>query len=154
MVSLRWFGMLGLLCLAASLTGCAISSARHPLAGTSRPDRSQAGYWLFVESGWLHVRMTAGERGRRFQGSISAADGGPMVLSLDRPTQAQQVAAQESSVQFDVEMSRGGEDGFRVRMDRRCMRFDLYVDGSHHTGRVHLGRGRSAPQQLPFERCP
>lgn len=140
--------------LALGAVGCAADQARHPLSGASRPDRAQSGYWIYVVDGWLHVRMSAGERARRFQGSITAGDGGPLPLALERPQQAQQIAAQGPSVQFDVDMTRGSEDGFRVRIDRRCMRFDLYVDGAHHASRVHLGRHKGSPQQVPFERCP
>ena len=137
-----------------ALSACAASSARHPLAGVAQPDRAQAGYWLFTHDGFLVVRLTSGDKPHRYQGSITAVDGKPVSLLLERPALAQQVAAQDASVQFDIELGRAAEEGFRVRLDGRCARFDLYVDGARHVGRVHLGRRKNAPQQIPFERCP
>jgi hypothetical protein len=140
--------------LGIALSGCAVNSARHPLVGRGKLDRAQAAYWVHLDGDWLQIRMTAGEHARRFQGSITSVDGTPLPLQLERPAQAQQIAAQGPSVQFDVDMARGAEDGFRIRADRHCLRFDLYVDGAHHAGRIHLGKKRLSPQQVPFERCP
>jgi hypothetical protein len=62
------------------------------------------------------------------------------------------VAAEGNSVQFDLEPH--GEEGFRIRVDHSCVRFDLYVNGAHRPERVHLGPRALSPKSVPFERCP
>ncbi len=145
-----------LLALVAALacSACTVGSARHPLAGRLKPARTEPGYWIFVDDGWLHVRVTSGERSHRFQGSVTAVKGALGALELERAGLAEQVAAQGDSIQFDLEPGKGTEEGFRVRVDKTCAKFDLYVDGGHKAERVHLGPRRSAPKAIPFERCP
>jgi hypothetical protein len=136
------------------LGGCGESSVRHPLVGHLRPVRTEPGYWIYVDDGWLHLRITSGEHGHRFQGSVTAVGGALGPLELERPAMSEQVAAQGQSIQFDLEPGRGVEEGFRVRLDRACARFDLYVDGAHRPERVRLGPHRLSPRGVPFERCP
>jgi hypothetical protein len=145
---------------------CNVPSARHPLLGHLRPVKSEPGYWIFLDDDWLHVRVTSGDKPRRFQGSVTAvrsprgtAEARLGGLELDRPALAQQVAAaydsrQGDSIQFDLEPARHTDEGFRVRLASGCVRFDLYVDGAHRPDRVRLGSRRFSPRQIPFERCP
>jgi hypothetical protein len=133
---------------------CDGANVRHPLAGRARPVRTEPGYWVWHDDGWLHVRVTSGERNHRFQGSLTALNKAPLgQLELDRPEMSQEVALQGDSVQFDLEPGKGREEGFRVHSDA-CVRFDLYVDGSHKAERVHLGKRPLSPKAVPFERCP
>ncbi len=160
---------LGLALLIPLVAACNTPSARHPLLGRLRPVRSEPGYWIFVDDGWLNVRVTPGERPRRFQGSVTAVRGpatrpnaapsslGP--LELDRPALAERVAElsdpkQGDSIQFDLEPPKNSDEGFRVRLVNACARFDLYLDGARRPERVHLGGRRASPKQVPFERCP
>lgn len=147
--------------LACSAIGCNTGSVRHPLLGRIKPARAETAYWIYVDDGWLHLRVTPGDRGHRFQGSVTAIKGSLGALALERAGLAEQVAAQGDSIQFDLEPARFGEEGFRVRLDGNaankasaCVRFDLYVDGAHKPERVHLGTRRLSPKGIPFERCP
>ncbi len=161
---------LALLALLVVTAACNTPSASHPLLGRLRPVRNEPAYWIFVEDGWLHLRVTAGERARRFQGSVTAirpasrsqgssgAEPHLAALELDRPALAQQIAQvsdrQGDSIQFDLEPAKNSDEGFRVRLVNACARFDLYLDGAHRPERVRLGARRAAPRQVPFERCP
>jgi hypothetical protein len=139
----------------AGLAACEAGSLRHPLAGRTKPVHGEPGYWIYLDDGWLHLRVTTGERGHRFQGSLAVQKGQLLgALELDRPSMAEQVAAQGNSVQFDLEPGRNAEEGFRVHTDQACLRFDLYVDGAHRAERIHLGARRLSPRAVPFERCP
>jgi hypothetical protein len=138
----------------AGLAACEADSLRHPLVGRTRPMHGESGYWIYLDDGWLHLRVTTFEHGHRFQGSLTVLRGQLGSLELDRPGMAEQVAAQGNSVQFDLEPGRNAEVGFRVRTDESCLRFDLYVDGAHRAERVHLGARRLSPRGVPFERCP
>jgi len=129
-------------------------SARHPLAGKIRPAKGEPSYAIYSDGDWLHVRVAGGDKPHRFQGSVTALRGNIGALELDRPALAEQVAAHGSSIQFDIESPRGAEVGFRARIERACLRFDLYVDGARRTERVQLGGRRANPKQIPFERCP
>jgi hypothetical protein len=143
-----------LIACALSLGGCDGANVRHPLAGRARPVRTEPGYWVWHDDGWLNVRITTGERGHRFQGSLTALNKAPLgQLELDRPEMSQEVAVQGDSVQFDLEPGKGREEGFRVRSEA-CVRFDLYVDGTRRAERVHLGKRHLSPKAVPFERCP
>jgi hypothetical protein len=100
------------------------------------------------------VRLTTGEHGHRFQGSITGLHGPLGAVALERAGMAERVAAQGDSIQFDLDPPRGAEEGFRVRIDKNCARFDLYLDGARRADRVHLGPHRLSPHGVPFERCP
>ena len=136
------------------IAGCGAHDPRHPLVGRARPARSEIGYWIYVDDGWLHLRVTPGDRGHRFQGSVTALKGPLGTLALERANMSEQVAAQGDSIQFDLEPAKGADEGFRVRLDKACARFDLYVDGMHRPERVHLGPRQATPKAIPFERCP
>jgi hypothetical protein len=136
-----------------ALASCA-GGPRHPLAGPLHAVRSEPGYWISIDDGWLSVRVTSGEHGHRFQGSVSGIKGPLGPLQLERSGMAEQVAVDGDSVQFDLEPGKNAEEGFRVRVEHTCLRFDLYVNGAHHPERIHLGSHRLAPKGVPFERCP
>ncbi len=138
----------------AALGACEAGSVRHPLVGRAKAVRGEHGYWIWLDDGWLHVRVTTGERAHRFQGSLTVLKGTLGPLELEKAGMAEQVAAQGDSVQFDLEPGRNAEEGFRVRTEQGCLRFDLYVDGAHRPERVHLGPRRLSPKGVPFERCP
>jgi hypothetical protein len=137
----------------AGLAACEADSLRHPLVGRTKP-LHETGYWIYLDDGWLHLRVTTGERGHRFQGSLTVLKGPLGLLELDRPSMAEQVAVQGNSVQFDLEPGRNADVGFRVYTEQACVRFDLYVDGAHRAERVHTGARRLSPRGVPFERCP
>ena len=143
-------------CIAAGawLAGCAAMSAKHPLMGRAHPVRGEVGYWIWADDGWLNVRLTTNEHGHRFQGSITGLHGPLGALELERAGMAERVAAQGDSIQFDLDPPRNAEEGFRVRIEKNCARFDLYLDGARRAERVHLGPKRLSPHGLPFERCP
>ena len=143
---------LGLLCF--GLGSCATPSARHPLAGKIRPGKGEASYAIYSDDDWLYVRVAGGDSPHRFQGSVTALRGNIGALELDRPGLAEQVATRGASIQFDIESASGGAEGFRARIARTCLRFDLYVDGSRRPERVRLGGRGETPKQIPFERCP
>jgi hypothetical protein len=136
------------------VAGCIGGDPKHPLVGRSKPLKGEAGYWIHVDDDWLYVRFTAGERAHRFQGTVTPLKGAFGALELERPALAQQVAQQGGSIQFDLELDRAAEEAFRVRIDKRCARFDLYVDGQRRSERVHLGPRRLPPKTVPFDRCP
>ena len=144
--------------LLTSFAACNTPSARHPLLGKVHPVRSEPGYWMYVDDGWLHVRVTSGERGHRFQGSVTAVHGTFGSLELDRPALAEQIARaggkQGDSVQFDLEPTKNSDEGFRIKLGQTCARFDLYLDGERRPERVHLGGRHASPKAVPFERCP
>lgn len=145
---------LALLALAVGLCACQVPSAQHPLAGKINPRKGEASYAIYSDDDYLHVRVAGGERAHRFQGSVTAVKGTLGALELDRPSLADQVATHGASIQFDLEPQRGAAEGFRVRLDHACLRFDLYVDGARRPERVYLGGRRTSPKQIPFERCP
>jgi hypothetical protein len=147
---MRWELLVGVL-----LVGCATFDPKHPLVGKPSIDAQQSGYWIWLDDGVWHVRMTPGGRPHRFQGSLAGLAGGVTELLTTHPELRDRIALVGDSVQFDVEEPAGATGaGFDARVAGGCARFELYVDGRHRAEQVRLGPRRLSPHRTPFERCP
>jgi hypothetical protein len=154
---MRW---VPLALVAALALGCETFDPKHPLVGKPSPQvEGGPAIFVWVSDGLWHVRMLGGRNPHRFQGSVAGVHGGVLDLNLTRPELKDAVALAGDAVQFDVE-ARGDEPiermaGFDVRVaSGGCARFDLYVDGRHHSERVRLGPKQQRPGHMPFDRCP
>jgi hypothetical protein len=147
-----------LLCatLALGAANCRTFDPKHPMTGQPRIVAGQPGYWIWVDDGRWHLRIsTAPGKVHRFQGSLAGVGGGISELSLTRPELKDRVALVGDAVQFDVESADDkAADGFDVRVVGGCARFDLYFDGKYHSDRVHLGPRAALAHKVPFEKCP
>src|SRR5262249_41418136 len=120
------------------------------LEATSAP-----GYYVWFDDGRWSVRLVAGNRPHRFQGSLAGVRGGVVALVPTRPELKDRIAVVGDAVQFDVHAAAGGSpDGFAVRLAGSCARFDLLIDGRYHAEQVRLGPRASATHKVPFDRCP
>jgi hypothetical protein len=141
--------LLGLALLAA----CSTFDPKHPLLGKPEIVAAQPGYWIWIEGGLWHLRMTPAGRAHRFQGSLSGVAGGVADLVPTSAELKDQIALVGDSVQFDVENpAADGSSGFDARVAGGCARFELLVD-KHKAGEVRLGP-RALPARHSFERCP
>jgi hypothetical protein len=142
------------LALAAALGGCRTFDPKHPATGRPDIDGQLAAWWAWFEGGAWHVRMTAGGRLHRFQGSIAGVSGGVVEWHPTSPGLKDQMALVGDAVQFDLELEGFIPAGLDVRMAGECARLDLYVDGHHRPERVRVGPRSLHPGKVPFERCP
>lgn len=140
--------------------GCETFDPKHPLIGKPAAIDNGPAIFVWVTDGLWHVRMLgSGHSTHRFQGSVAGVHGGVLDLELTRPELRDAIALAGDAVQFDVE-AKGDEPterlaGFDVRVaSGGCARFDLYVDGHHHSERVRLGPKQQRPTRVPFDRCP
>ncbi|MDB4970874.1 MAG: hypothetical protein JWN44_6563 [Myxococcales bacterium] len=149
---MRWVPIIAVV---ATLAGCNTFDPKHPLVGKPTAFEAAPAIYVWVEDSNLwHVRFL-GKGAHRFQGSVAGVRGGVLDLALTRPTLKDAIALAGDAVQFDVESSAAeADDGFDVRVVGSCARFDLYVDGRHHTERVRLGPRLGRPSKIPFDRCP
>ena len=154
------------LALAAMFTlGCETFDPKHPLVGKPTDYEGVPAVYVWVADGLWHVRLhSGGKGGHRFQGSVAGVNGSVLDLTLTRPELKDAIALAGDAVQFDVEEAPAptttavaradGDTGFDVRVVGGCARFDLYVDGHHHTDKVRLGPRLIRPTRVPFDRCP
>lgn len=155
---LTWSSAL-LALLALAMTGCRTFDPKHPLRGKPDVDGTRPAYWIWVEDNVWHVRVTPGQRPRRFQGSLTGVSGSVTDLALTRPELADRVALSGGAVQFDIDAGgpdgpRKGADGFSARVLGGCGRVDVLVDGKPRPDLVRLGPRGQQPRSVPFERCP
>jgi hypothetical protein len=140
-------------CLA--LAGCRTFDPKHPLSGKPVIEPAQTGYWIWISDGQWHLRMTSGQKGHRFQGSMAGVNGSVADLSPTRPELQDRIALVGDSVQFDLEAGpSAGGDGFDAKVAGGCARFDLYIDGRRRGDQVRLGPRNLPPRRIPFEKCP
>lgn len=135
--------------------GCATFDPKHPLVGEPAIQPGQFGYWIWISDGTWHLRMIAGGRSRRFQGSMVGVNGSVAEIQLTRPTLKNRMALVGDAVQFDVDLTAGSAaDGFDAKVVGGCARFDLLIDGQYKSEQVRLGPRRMTARRVPFERCP
>lgn len=150
--------------VAFGAAGCETFDPKHPLVGKPPTELdSTPAVYVWTADGLWHVRLhDGGKGGHRFQGSVAGVNGGVLDLALTRPELKDAIALAGDAVQFDVEEAASGnaanagvrDAGFDVRVVGGCARFDLYVDGHHHTDKVRLGPKLMRPSRVPFDRCP
>jgi hypothetical protein len=148
---MRW---LVIALIAPWMFGCSTFDPKHPMVGAPSVTTTQADYWVWFDEGRWHVRMTAGGRPHRFQGSLSGAHGGVVNLVTTRPELKERIAVVGDGVQFDVDASGDGVDGFDVQVAGSCARFDLLVDGKYRAEHTRLGPRAAPAHHVPFEKCP
>jgi hypothetical protein len=134
--------------------GCRTFDPKHPLVGAPPPDAQATGYSVWFNDGKWHVRMVAGGKSHRFQGSLAAAHGGVSNLTFTRADLTERIAVVGDAVQFDVDAAALDSPGFDVQIAGGCARFDLYVDGKYRPEQVRLGPRSMPAHRVPFERCP
>lgn len=134
--------------------GCATFDPKHPLVGKPSIAEKQLGYWIWVDGGGWHLRMTSGKRPRRFQGSLTAVSGRIKDLQLTRPDLKDRIARVGNAVVFDVESrAADGAVGFDAQLSGSCARFDLLIGGQYRAEYVRLGPRLMATKRIPFEKC-
>jgi hypothetical protein len=143
-----------LLALALLLSGCRTFDPKHPLVGAPSVQAENLGYWVWFDDGIWHVRMTAGQKPHRFQGSVAGARGGVLELRTTRADLKERIAVVGDAVQFDVDAAAMADEGFDVKIAGNCARFDLLLDGKYRAADVRLGPRASAAHRVPFEKCP
>ncbi len=145
-----------LLAVAAMLlAACSTFDPKHPLVGKPEINATLPGYWIWIEEGVWHLRLTPGGRLHRFQGSMSGVTGGVKELVPTRPELKDRIALVGDSVQFDVDSAApDGTAGFDARVAGGCARFELLIDGHHKGEDVRLGPRGLLAHKTPFERCP
>ncbi len=143
-----------LLVTLALLAGCSTFDPKHPLVGPPQIAATEAGYWVWFGDNRWHVRMTAGGKPHRFQGSVTGLHGGVVELVTTRPELKERIAVVGDAVQVDVDASGLSSDGFDVQVAGSCARFDLLVDGHYRAEHVRMGPRSLAAHHVPFEKCP
>jgi hypothetical protein len=155
----RALAALALATIGLTAAGCRTFDPQHPLKGKPDVDLTRPAYWIWVEDNVWHVRVTAGSRPRRFQGSLTGVNGAVTDLALTRPELADRVALSGSSVQFDIDAGgpegpKKGADGFSARVLGGCAKIDVLIDGRFRPELVRFGPRGEHPRYLPTERCP
>jgi hypothetical protein len=141
--------------LALALGGCSTFDPKHPLVGKPSIETAMPSYWVWYADSTWHLRMTAGGRGHRFQGSMSGVRGGVAEMVTTRPELKNSIALVGDAVQFDVDGIMGAEpDGFDAHVIGSCARFELLIDGKPRAEQVRLGPRALPARRVPFERCP
>jgi hypothetical protein len=136
------------------LGGCRTFDPKHPLVGEPKVQAENLGYWVWFDDGRWHVRMTAGQKPHRFQGSVAGVRGGVMDLQTTRADLTERIAVVGDAVQFDVDAAALADEGFDVKIVGSCARFDLLLDGKYRGEQVRLGPRGSPAHRVPFEKCP
>jgi hypothetical protein len=143
-----------LLAAAGMLEACSTFDPKHPLVGKPEIVAAQPGYWIWIENGLWHLRMTPGTHAHRFQGVLSGVAGGVAEMTATRPELKDQIALVGDSVQFDVENpAADGSSGFDAKVAGGCARFELLVDRRKQVD-VRLGPRALFLKHGSFERCP
>jgi hypothetical protein len=163
---MRWVPLALVAVAALWVAGCETFDPKHPLVGKPTDFEGAPAVYVWIADGLWHVRLhSGGKGGHRFQGSVAGVTGGVLDLTLTRPELKDAIALAGDAVQFDVEEASlttapatsdkpYSDAGFDVRVVGGCARFDLYVDGHHHTDKVRLGPKLMRPVRVPFDRCP
>jgi hypothetical protein len=137
------------------ICGCRTFDPKHPMVGAPPPDAEATGYSAWFADGKWHVRMVAGQKPHRFQGSLAGVHGGVSSLTFTRADLTERIAVVGDAVQFDVDAAALDAPGFDVQIaGGGCARFDLYLDGKYRPEHVRLGPRSQEPHRVPFERCP
>jgi hypothetical protein len=162
---MRWVWLALVAITTLGSVGCETFDPKHPLVGKPTDFEGVPAVYVWIADGLWHVRLHSGGRGgHRFQGSVAGVNGGVLDLTLTKPELKDAIALAGDAVQFDVEEPALAataaaavperDAGFDVRVVGGCARFDLYVDGHHHTDKVRLGPKLIRPTRVPFDRCP
>jgi hypothetical protein len=137
------------------MCGCRTFDPKHPMVGEPKIDPQETGYSLWFAEGRWHVRLVAGAKPHRFQGSLAGPRGGVTNLTTTRADLSQSIAVVGDAVQFDVDAAALDAPGFDVQIaGGGCARFDLYLDGKYRPEHVRMGPRALPAHHVPFEKCP
>lgn len=113
-------------------------------------------YWVWKdEDGVWHLRTTAGQSGRAYEGVIRPLPGAEITdlkpVGLG-PNAELGMTGRTLTFRF---RTRNGVDGFDFRLNgSACVEFDLRIDGDGDPAHIYLGRTQQRPALQHFLLCP
>jgi hypothetical protein len=154
-------GLAAVVCIV--LAGCVVRARPVVVAAAHGPEPISPGrpafhsgspeaYWVWHDEGGWHLRTTTAGARHRFHGWVEPIGGRVEDFRPTRLEWGDRVRVAARGIEFDFETA-GAEDGFDWRVSSGCSRFELFIDGAAHPGKIHLGGAASHPHHTPFERC-